>query len=81
VEHITDSLKVRVWCGLLHDCLIEPVFFAEATVTSSNYLAMMENIVYQLSQELQHAMFFQIDGARPHWNVTVHESLNQHFQN
>jgi hypothetical protein len=26
-------------------------------------------------------MFFKIDGARPHWSMTVHESLNQHFQN
>jgi hypothetical protein len=60
---------------------LDPFLFAEATVISSSYLAMMENIVHQLLQEVQHAMFFKIDGARPHWSMTVHESLNQHFQN
>jgi hypothetical protein len=64
VEHITDSLKVSVWCRLLNDCLIGSSFSAEATVTSSNYLAMTENIVYPHLQELQNGMFFQKDGAQ-----------------
>jgi hypothetical protein len=41
VKHIKDSPKVNVWCGLLHDRLIGPFFFAEATVTSSNYMDML----------------------------------------
>jgi hypothetical protein len=59
VEHIRDSPKVNVWCGLLHDCLIRPFFFAKVTVTSSSYLDMQENFVYPQLQELQPAVFFQ----------------------
>jgi hypothetical protein len=55
-----------VWCGLLHDHLIGPFFFAEATVTSSSYLDMLENFVYAQLQELQSAVLFQQDGAPPH---------------
>jgi hypothetical protein len=38
LKHIRDSPKVNVWYGLLRDRLIGPFFFAEATVTSRNYL-------------------------------------------
>ena len=33
IEHIHDSPKVNVWCGLLHDCLVGLFFVAEDTVT------------------------------------------------
>jgi hypothetical protein len=60
VEHIRDSPKVN-------ECVVWPVarsfdrtlFFAEATVTSSNYLHMLEKIVYPQLQELKPAVFFQ----------------------
>jgi hypothetical protein len=68
VGHIRDSPKVNVWCCLLHDRLIGPFFFAEATVTSKNYLDMLKNFVYSQLQELQPSVFFQQDGA-----------FNQHF--
>jgi hypothetical protein len=60
-----------VWCGLLHGRLIGPFFFAEATVTFRNYLDMLENFVYPQLQELQPVMFFQQDGAPPHWRLIV----------
>jgi hypothetical protein len=41
VEHIRDSPKVNVWCGLLHYRLIGSFVFAVATVTSRNYLDML----------------------------------------
>jgi hypothetical protein len=81
VEHIRGSPKVIVWCGLLHDRLIRPFFSAEATMTSSNYLDMLENFVYPQLQELQPVVFFQQDDAPPHWSLIVRASLNQHFQN
>ena len=31
IEHIRDSPKVNVWCGLLHDRLVGPFLFAEDT--------------------------------------------------
>lgn len=52
VEHVRDSPKVNVWCGLLHDHLIGPFFFAETTVTSNSYLDMLENFVCPQVQEL-----------------------------
>jgi hypothetical protein len=52
VEHIRDSPKVNAWCGLLHDRLIGPFFFAEATLTSCSYLDMLENSAYPQLQEL-----------------------------
>jgi hypothetical protein len=81
VEHIRDSPKVNVWCGLLHNRLIGPFFFAEATVTSRNYLDMLENFVHPQLQELQPAVLFQQDGAPPHWRFIMRASLNQHFPN
>jgi hypothetical protein len=76
VEHIRDSPKVNVWCGLLHDRLIGPFSLAEATVTSRNCLDMLENFVYPHLQELQPAVFFQQDGAPPHWSLIVCASFN-----
>ena len=38
IEHILDSPKVNVWCGLLHDRLVGLFFFAEDTVTSTIYM-------------------------------------------
>ena len=38
IEHIRDSPKVNVWCGLLHDRLVGPFLFAEDTVSSTIYM-------------------------------------------
>jgi hypothetical protein len=69
-----ETPKVNVWCGLVHSLLIvlpSPAFnfFAEATVASSNYEDMLENLVYSQLQELQCALFFLQDGAPPHWSL------------
>jgi hypothetical protein len=42
VEHKRDSLKVNVWCALFRYLVIGPYFFAKRTVTSHNYLDMLE---------------------------------------
>jgi hypothetical protein len=42
VEHERDSSKVNVWCALTGDRMIGPYFFEERTVTSHNYLDMLE---------------------------------------
>ncbi|KFM68972.1 hypothetical protein X975_03850, partial [Stegodyphus mimosarum] len=39
------TLKVNVWCGLMHDRVIGPLFFTEKTVSSVVYLDMLENFV------------------------------------
>jgi hypothetical protein len=42
VQHEHDSPKINVWCALSRDRVIGPYFFAESTVTSHNYLDMLE---------------------------------------
>lgn len=43
---LTNNPKVNVWSGLRHDGLIGTFLFAEATVTSSRYRDVPENITY-----------------------------------
>ena len=35
-----DCPEANVWCGLMHDRVIGPFFFAEATIKCDNYLDM-----------------------------------------
>ena len=42
-EHIRDSTKVNVWCGLLHNRLVGPFFYAENTVTATIYMNMLKD--------------------------------------
>jgi hypothetical protein len=42
-----------VWCGLLHDRLIGPFFFSEATTTFISYPDMLESSVCLQFKELQ----------------------------
>ncbi|KFM78615.1 hypothetical protein X975_09761, partial [Stegodyphus mimosarum] len=74
-----DSPKVNVWCGLIHDRVIEPFFFTEKTVSSVVYLDMLENFVFPQLEELQPHVFLQQDGTPPHWGTIVRSSLNDHF--
>ena len=67
IEHVRNSLKVKVWCRLLHDCLLGPFFFAEDTVTSTIYMNMLEGFTFQQIEDLQPKIIFQQDGAPPHW--------------
>jgi hypothetical protein len=41
MEHVGDSRKVNVWCGVLCNMIIGPFLFAEKTVTGSLYLDML----------------------------------------
>ena len=66
IEHIHDSPKVDVWCGLLHDHLVGPFFFAEDTVTSTIYMNMLEGFAFPQIEDLQPNIIFQSDGAPPH---------------
>lgn len=76
-EHERDSPKVNVWCGLFQDRVVGPFFFAEATVTGIVYLDMLENFVMPQLEDIGHQVFFQQDGAPPHWNLRVREFLDE----
>ena len=68
IEHRCDSTKVNVRCGLLHDRLVGPFFFAEDTVTSTIYMKMLEGFAFPQIEERQPNIIFQQDRVRvpPH---------------
>ncbi|KFM58603.1 hypothetical protein X975_04675, partial [Stegodyphus mimosarum] len=51
-EAQSDSPKVNLWCGLMHDRGIGPCFFTEKTASSVVYLDMLENFVFPQLEEL-----------------------------
>jgi hypothetical protein len=75
-KHERESLKVNVWCILMHDCIIGPLCVCarvraracvhaciERTVTMNMYMDMLEQSVLPQLQELQLNMVFQRDGG------------------
>ena len=80
LEEEANSPKVNVWCGLLHNKVIGPFFFAGQTVTQYSYLDMLEGFAYPQLANVQ-GVIFQQDGAPPHWALRVRRSLNEHFPN
>lgn len=76
-EHMRDSPKVNVWCGLFHDRVIGPFFFAEQTISGIVYLDMLENFVMPQLEDLGENVIFQHDGAPAHWSLLVRSFLDQ----
>lgn len=76
---IHQSPKVNVWCALRKGQLFGPYFF-DGNVTSEKYQHMLESFFLpQLSQHQKDTMFFQQDGAPPHWGLRVRGFLNAKF--
>jgi hypothetical protein len=42
LEKERNSPKVNVWCALMHNKVIGPLFFSESTISAIIYLDMME---------------------------------------
>ena len=40
-----DSPKLIVWCGIMHDKIIDPFFFAEKSTTAQIYLDLLTEYV------------------------------------
>ena len=40
-----DSLKLNVWCGIMHDKIIGPFSFAEKSITAQIYLDLLTEYV------------------------------------
>jgi hypothetical protein len=76
VEHERGSPKVNVWCALTRDHVIGPYFFAERTVTSHNYLDMLQLLAVP---KIDDNVIFNQDGAPPHYSNTVTEFLDEIF--
>lgn len=84
-EHVRDSPKVNVWCGLLHDQVVGPFFFAEKTINGIIYLDMLEQFLFpqieDIEQQAGHRIIFMQDGAPPHHRLDVRDTLNNRFPN
>ena len=79
-EYTVNSPSVNVWGALWNEEVIGPVFL-ETTVTSENYLQLLNKYVYPyiVSQFSAHDLIFQQDGTRPYFTKEVREDLNKHL--
>lgn len=73
-----SRLGVMVWCGITSGGIIGPYFFDE-NVTAESYLAMLKDFLWP---KVKHkGMYFQQDGAPPHYALIVRDWLNEKFAN
>lgn len=74
-----EQWGVNVWCGILGDRLIGPVFFEEH-LTGARYLELLRDELPLLLENVplqeRLAMWFQHDGAPPHRSMIVRNHLN-----
>lgn len=76
--------SLMVWCGILNGHLVGPFFF-EGNVTGQSFLEMLENRLPTLLEDVDLAtrqrMWFQLDGAPPHFSLIVRNFLNNRYAN
>lgn len=71
------SLKLNVcWC-LIHDQVLGPFFFAEASMTSTVYLDILEEFDLPRVDHLQLDIRLKQDGTPPHWTA-IARSIGRH---
>ena len=66
-----DSFKLNVWCGIMHDKIIGPFFFAEKSITAQIYLDVLTEYVSPQLKQYQPQVIFQQDGAPRHWSLEI----------
>ncbi|EFN64048.1 hypothetical protein EAG_09261, partial [Camponotus floridanus] len=76
--------SLNVWCGIIGDFVIGPYFFEE-TVTSESYCDLLQNHLPALLEDvplhIRREMWFQQDGAPPHFAIITRQFLNKKFGN
>lgn len=82
--------KVNVWAGIINSQIIGPYFF-DSTLTGARYLDFLQNfLVPELRilfpdddnpNEIDRNIWYQQDGAAPHFALEVRAYLNQVFPN
>ena len=60
-----DSPKLNVWCGIMHDKIIGPFFFAEKSIIVKIYLNLSTEYVSPQLEQFEQQVIFQQDGAPP----------------
>lgn len=82
--HFQHRFSVNIWCGVLNNLLIGPFVFQEH-LTSERYLFFLQNELPGLMEDvpLQNRVniWFQHDGAPPHFGINVRTYLNNNFAN
>ena len=74
-----DKPKVNVWLGMTQSKVYGPFFFAEATVTGTVYLDMLEQFLESqlLTDGILDTVVFQQDGAACHYAIIVPDYLDR----
>jgi hypothetical protein len=82
--HMQNDPRVMVWAGIWDDQIMGPYFF-DNNVTGETYLHMLQNylmdFLYDVPLQRRNNMFFQQDGAPPHYALVVRNYLNEQFPN
>ena len=84
VTKFQRRFSVNVWCGLLGNKLIRPFVF-DNNLTGNTYKGFLRNELPGLLKDIplmiRSQMYFQRDGAPPHYIWHVTEYLNEYFPN
>jgi len=74
--------SLTVWCGIIGNLVIGPYFFEE-TVRSNSYCNLLQNhlpaLLENVSLHIRRKMWFQQDGAPPHFANTTKQLLYEKF--
>lgn len=81
VDH-QNRWSLMVWCGIVNGYLIGPYFF-ERNVDRESYLELIRDRLPELLEnvdlETRRRMWFQHDGAAPHFARIVQDFLNENY--
>lgn len=80
--HFQQVWGVNVWCGIFNGRLIGPYFY-EGTLTGERYLEFLQHVLPVLIEDVplreRVTMWWQHDGAPPHFSQQVTEYLHNIF--
>ena len=81
VSNFQRRFTVNVWCGVLGNRSIGPFVF-DSNLTGNTYETFLRNELPGLLEDMiRSQMYFQHDGAPPHYTRHVREYLNEFFPN
>lgn len=78
------KFSVNLWAGIIGDVLIGPIVFPQR-LNSENYLNFLRNdlniLLEDIDLQTRNTMWFQHDGAPPHFGLQVRNWLNRAYPN
>lgn len=78
LEKSVNLPGLTVWCAISSQGIIGPYFF-DATVTGDSYLDMLQNWFWPQVAQQAGEIYFQQDGAPPHYSRSVRQWLDDKF--